>query len=646
MKAFTLARLELLRFRGPLRRLVPVVLVLVPLLYGALYLWSNWDPYGRLDRIPVAVVNDDRPVEYRGQVIDAGNQFVEQLKISDTFDWHFVDGDRAQRGLRDGTYYFTISVPRDFSAKLATAGEPDPQRAQLHITKNDANGYIAGIMADTVRSELQNQVNAAAHTSYARALYGELDRIRDRLNTASEATRGLVDGTNLAEQGTSNLSEGLGDIVDGTGRLSDGVSTLARASRQLDQQMTELTDAAAGELPRAVDAMARTTDTAASGMSAVKQATGTVRPRAQQSADALERLGQRHPELREDSAYTAALDRAREAAAAAARADERAAQGLRAARGANERAVAMQNGMDQLQAKVRSVRAPVDTMTTGTSQLAGGMPGIVSGLQTLQSQGRTLHTGAQQMSESAQRLHELVTDSLDRIPPTDPSQVARAADVLGSPTTIEERNLNPAHVYGRGLAPFFFGIALWVFGLFAYLVLQPFNARALAGRASVLSLALGGFLPAGALGVLGGMVLYTAVDFGLGLNPVHAGWTIGLVSLAALAFVAIDHFLRTAFGAVGKLLSLVLLILQLTASGGLYPMETTPAPFQAIHPYLPMTYLVDGLRVTISGGLTEHLVRDLVVLGCVLVVFLGLTTLTVLRRRMWTPGRLHPQIEV
>lgn len=61
------------------------------------------------------------------------------------------------------------------------------------------------------------------------------------------------------------------------------------------------------------------------------------------------------------------------------------------------------------------------------------------------------------------------------------------------------------------------------------------------------------------------------------------------------------------------------MILQLTACGGLYPVETLPAPFRAIHPFLPMSHLVDGLRVTISGGNTAHLVADVLVLAGFLV---------------------------
>src|SRR5437764_13792215 len=108
MKAIRLALLELCRFRGPVRRLVPVLLALVPLLYGALYLWSSWDPYGRLSQIPVAVVNSDRSVEINGQQINAGEQFTQQLRTTNTFDWHFTRAAEAHEGLKRGRYYFTI----------------------------------------------------------------------------------------------------------------------------------------------------------------------------------------------------------------------------------------------------------------------------------------------------------------------------------------------------------------------------------------------------------------------------------------------------------------------------------------------------------------------------------------------------------
>ena len=76
---WSLTTTELRRFRGPLPLLSAIFLICVPLLYGATYLWSNWDPYGRLDQLKVAVVNLDQPVQAEGTKVHGGKDIVEQL---------------------------------------------------------------------------------------------------------------------------------------------------------------------------------------------------------------------------------------------------------------------------------------------------------------------------------------------------------------------------------------------------------------------------------------------------------------------------------------------------------------------------------------------------------------------------------------
>ncbi|HEY4022582.1 MAG TPA: ABC transporter, partial [Pseudonocardiaceae bacterium] len=88
MRPISLALLEIKRFRRPLQMLALLFIVLVPLLYGGLYLWSNWDPYGRFSQIPVAVVNDDQPVTVNNQKVNAGQLFVDELKADKIFDFH------------------------------------------------------------------------------------------------------------------------------------------------------------------------------------------------------------------------------------------------------------------------------------------------------------------------------------------------------------------------------------------------------------------------------------------------------------------------------------------------------------------------------------------------------------------------------
>ncbi|WP_107657116.1 YhgE/Pip domain-containing protein [Nocardia suismassiliense] len=647
MKALRLALLEFRRFRGPLlRKLVPIGLALIPLLYGSLYLWSNWDPYGKTDQIPVAVVIEDRPVTANGQVVDAGKQFEQQLRATPKFQWHFVDRPAAEDGLVHGRFYFTITVPPDFSRKLISAEKPIPERATLGITLNDANNFIVGVVADVARSELQNQVNSAAHAAYAKAIYGDLTLVKQQLKVAATGVHALVDSSVLAQQGTAALAAGLDGSTAGTAQISDGVARLAQASNEVDTAVTQLVDTGTATLPTAAGALSNATGAAAQSLELVRGGADLVRQQADQGSADLRQLAVAHPELLLDPTFRQALDHVQAVGSTAGSVADTARQAHDAAAQASNQAGQLAGSVDIVRQNLRGAAAPLHALTAGASTVSGGAIQITNSLASLQASSRTLQTGADQLHSGATKVADTVDSALVKIPDTSPEQTAAAADVLGSPVGIVSHNLNPAGLYGRGLTPFFFAIALWVLGLLAYLFIQPLNQRAVASRVSPWTVAVAGWLPVAGIAVAGGLILYGVVQVGLRLDPVRPIQTAGLMILAAAAFVAIDHFLRVAFGVVGEALSLVLLILQLTSCGGLYPIETTPAPFRIIHPFLPMTYLVDGLRVTISGGLTGNLLRDCVILLAFLLGSLACTALVVRRQRVWTINRLHPAVEV
>ncbi|MCX4744931.1 YhgE/Pip domain-containing protein [Kitasatospora sp. NBC_01287] len=647
MIAVRLAFLELRRFRGPLRRTVPLLLCLIPLLYGAMYLWANWDPYGKTDRIPVAVVDLDRPATTaQGQLVDAGDQLVQQLKASGTFGWRFVDQGTAAAGLREGRFAFTIEIPADFSSRLASGSDVQPQQAGIRMELNDANNYIAGVMTEVVQSQLADQIDSATHEAYVRSLYGELSQVRDKLTTASDGAHQLVTATATAQQGSAALSAGGDAVHTGSTQLASGAAQISQAISTLDSAAKTLDSAAADQLPSTASSLVTAASLAAQGLDAVHQGTGLAVQGTTLVVTDLQQVAAAHPELAQDAAFQRALQDAQRADDAAGKLDGQAATADGNAHQALQDAQDLQRHIGALQQQVLGLQTPLSQIDSGAQGVATGAAGVSSGLGTLQQGASALQSAAGQAHDGATSLSGTVDDELKQIPVLSDQQAASAAQVLGSPVRIDRQNLHPAGVYGRGLAPFFFGIALWVFGLFAYLLLRPVNRRALAGRTRAAGVAVGGWLPAALLGAVAALLLYAVVDQALGLHPVHPLATVALLVLAAGSFVAVDHFLRTSLGVAGDVLSLVLLILQLTASGGLYPMATAPAFFQFLHPLLPMTYLVDGLRVTISGGLTGHLVRDLVVLAGFALAFLALSTLSVRRQRVWTVARLHPDIEL
>ncbi|WP_157438930.1 YhgE/Pip domain-containing protein [Aestuariimicrobium kwangyangense] len=149
-----LARFELRRFRGPLPTIALVFVLCVPLLYAAIYLSANWDPYGRLGNLPVAVVNEDVPTQVEvttasgghttthTETIHAGADFVKELQAKRTFRFITTDAAEAEDGLREGRYYLTIQVPADFSTNLVSGQTDSPERAHLTMHRNDANGFV------------------------------------------------------------------------------------------------------------------------------------------------------------------------------------------------------------------------------------------------------------------------------------------------------------------------------------------------------------------------------------------------------------------------------------------------------------------------------------------------------------------------
>ena len=642
MNTIRLSLLELRRFRGPFLRLVPLGLALVPLVSASVYLWSAWDPFGRTDRIPVAVVNQDRPVTSQGELIDAGQLLVSQLRQDRIFDWRFVPEGPARRGLRDGRYAFTLTVPPDFSARLASPSSQAPQRASMLITLNDANGYLTGKLAETTEARLQDQIDTAARTAFAQRVLGDLDALRGRLAQASTTATSQRDGTTRLAQDIGKLSE----QQRAAGQLATSGQQLTGSVQQLSQSLSGAASSMADQVPAAAQAVVDASNTA---QRAAGQASGGIST-AQQQADlalaGLTGLGQSHPDLRGDPDFQLAIEAARQAGRAAATAgvavQEASISTQQAVASAQQLQSATSGALQQLRTassqSTELVRASQQA-ADGADKLRTGLGGLLSGAHSLQAQVAQLQRGAGQLADGLRA-------ALDQIPPANPEQRARIADSLATPVELRTANLHPARSYGRGLAPLFCGIALWVFGLVAYLVLRPLNPRALAGKARALTVAAAGWLPAAGIGVAGALVLYAVLAGGLGLDPLHPLWTIALLVLAACALVAATHLLRTAFGPAGLALSLVLLAFQLTASGGLYPLETAPAPFRTIHPLSPLTYVVQGLRVTISGGEPYQLIRAAIVLGAILLVCLGLTVLVAMRRRVWTVGRLTFRLAV
>ncbi|GAA3288234.1 hypothetical protein GCM10020218_053540 [Dactylosporangium vinaceum] len=305
---------------------------------------------------------------------------------------------------------------------------------------------------------------------------------------------------------------------------------------------------------------------------------------------------------------------------------------------------ALAGGASRLQGGTTAAVQGAKDLNGGLYRLASGARQLDSGLGDLADGGHRLATGLTSLGDGATRLADGLATGAGKIPGYDPDTAAERAGVLGDPVALNRQTEHPAGTYGAGFAPYFLGLALWVGAMISYMVLRPLTRRHLVSGARPWRAALAGWLPALLIGVVQATALFLVVRFALGLRPVSPWAMYAFLGLTAVAFTALIQWFGARLGPAGRLVALAVLMLQLTSSGGTYPIETTPGFLQAVHPFLPMTYVVSGLRHLINGGPGGTVVTGALVLAGFAAAAFALTCLAAWRGRRLTPAKLHPDL--
>ncbi|MEW2809420.1 YhgE/Pip domain-containing protein [Streptomyces massasporeus] len=694
MRSPKLAALELRRFgRGKLPRAALVALLVLPLLYGALYLWSFWDPYGRLDKIPVALVNDDKGATADGKKITAGDDITKGLHDSKTFDWQEVSAAEARRGVEDGSYYLSLTLPADFSERIASSSGNTPETGALQVRTNDANNYIVGQISRTVFGEVRQAASTKTSRSFLDKIFVSFSDIHGKTVKAAKGADRLNGGIGKAEKGSKDLADGLKDAKDGSGKLSTGLKKLHTGAGDLEdgskqvaegtQKLADRVNGTAGKvgpflkgnektigdtaqlvadssgvIRKHLDTLVKTAPTAAKG---ARAASGTLTDVYARRCD--------DPVL--PDAACSDLKKAKDAAADVTTiADDL------------NTLIADQDGdLDKLdknlatlqkQSQALANRAPhlsedladavkkINKLNDGAAEVAAGAKKLHKGIGTAKTGAVDLDKGVGKLKTGADDLNggifKLVDgsgklagglhDGAEKIPDYDEQDRDRRTEVMADPVRLASHDMHKAPNYGTGFAPYFIPLSLWVGAMVAYMLITPMNRRALAAGASAWRIALAGWLPVVAIGVLQTVALMSVLHWAVGLEMARAAGTVGFLFLVTACFAAIVQWLNARFGAAGRILVLALLMLQLTSAGGTYPVQTSPGFFNALHPFLPMSYVVEALRRLITGGGLEPVWHACVVLTAFTAGALALTAVAARRRQVWTLDRLHPELSL
>ena len=451
-------------FSNKILLVVTAAVIIIPAIYTTLFLGSMWDPYGNVGKLPVAVVNHDRPAVLDGRALHIGKDLAEELKGNDSLDFCFPSEEDAEKGLETGRYYMVITIPEDFSENAAALTAPSPEKMVLQFKTNPGTNYIASKMGETAMKELKNSIREEVTRSYAQVMI-------DRAAEAADGVAQAVGGIQNLDAGASSLAGGIAEAGEGGGKLASGTAaadesmvSLSKGLSVLEEKTSGLPAAAsaldegAGALTDGAQSISQGLDTLSSGVSDLQEGAATLsaglnavtgeegarsaqlRSGAAALRDALGAIvsamsaGDSRSAATADSSAAAAADSGSGDTADIGPADITVSipgdlSGLIAELSAvQQQAAALAQGIDaytagadaaadaglQLAAGVTQLRAGVDSLKSGMSDLNGGIISLRSGTSSLAESAPALTEGITQAAGGAEQIQQQGTLALRR----------------------------------------------------------------------------------------------------------------------------------------------------------------------------------------------------------------------------------------
>ena len=658
--------------KNKIKKIVIVIaVILLPLIYSITYLEGFWDPYNNLDNIKVAVVNEDECSENCNST-----KLIDKLKDSDTF--YFIEKDKktAEKLLMDKKYYATITIPQHFTSSFENAENEDRKPATITYRTNKKTNYIAAQLIENavirVEKELDNEVAGEITKNLSNKLKdvpNQTEKITDALDQIYNGTVTITNGTNKLSSGTNTLNNNSKKIMDALDKLADGTSSITSGTDSLkdgaaklqegSQKLEEGTSTIKNQVSEANEKLKSQTTELQSGMQDITNGSQGLKTGINNynnfSKQILDNIKTYFTNLKETSTDESTIIMATtyinyidtlenntlslvEGSTALDNGINKLISGLSPALNEiennmdaleyglselNSGAQNLNNGLNSLSTGINRLDSGVKTLFDGSNTLANNYKQFNNGINTLNNSISTLKEGTKTLENGTLEAKNKIEEETDKAK-EETKKLDGLDEYTKKPVKLKDKSYGKVDDYGTFFSPFFMSLSLWLGGILIIVGLyyDPENRFEILGRTT--SNRKKRLVYYGLIGLAQSIVL--PIVLVLCLNFTVTSWPLFFASctLIGLTFLSIMLFLVYAFDEVGKFLTVFLLVIQLAACAGTFPLETEPTFFGAISPFMPMTYSVELLRESFVSIDHNFLIKDVIILGITFVVFTSL----------------------
>ncbi|MCC5800946.1 YhgE/Pip domain-containing protein [Rossellomorea vietnamensis] len=633
------------------RRIALGFLLLVPLIYSGLFLSGYWNPYGKLEQLPVAIVNEDEGAVMEDEPIEAGKDFVKELKESEDLNFKFVSTAKAKEGLKEGAYYMIVTIPEDFSKKVSTLMDEHPEPAELLYMDNPGKNFVASQISSSATEKMKSKLSDTISKSYADGVFSKFEEVGKGLTKASDGASRLHNGIADEKAGMDTLAAGINGLGEGSEKLQAGSEKLSTGAGSLESSLQHLHSSSvqlaggmkslsqAGEkMNMGTEQLADQTKKLAGAESQLQQQQSEANDTAEKLESQLQTYQESHPEAKNDREFkriqelseklTASTSELENGQSKLHQQSEQLAGGQsqlhagfsrftdklnQASDGASELATgskALSSGFTDWNKGFTTLTAGIDSLSTGSEKLSSGVSALNQGLTELESGSGELSTKLADAAEKTSEVHS--TEEL--------------SSMFSDPVHLVKSNVSKVPNYGTGIAPYFLSLALYVGGIMAANILPLGRRNDLHVNGTTHFINKWGLVFA--IGSIQALIVDGVLLFGFHLEVVNVPLFILSSIIVSFTFMTFIFMLITVFGFVGKFLAVTFLVLQLATCGGTFPRDLNSPILRIIGENLPMAHSLSSFQEVITLGDFTQLAHQLWILFAYLAVAGGIAWFT------------------
>ena len=658
--------------------IVVLALCVLPSLYAWFNIAASWDPYSEdaTSGIKIGVVNKDVGTTLKDKELNLGNDVVEELKGNRSLGWQFVSQEEADKAIEDGRYYATITIPENFSSELTSIVTEDIRKGQIVYSVNEKINAIAPKLTDKGATGVQEKVSKAVVETVSEAIFGvandvgiELENQIPKISTVHNALlelQGKFDDinktTDLAYDGatkledlikgmqgdipliqdtiknaqglSSSIEEFLNESKDGVNKIAPIIKKDIKIINEISNEIAQYTEGVINAINSGSEKVPEMVDSLIGKVNSAQDITKSLI----KVLEKLNKLAPGKPLNKLISDLNNVSNSLNSALQSLNTIKENVANGVKPDLAILNKVITVANDISSITSgiydnfdstvvpKLNEIFAKGNEVAAGAltilKEAENKLPKVEEILKiAYEGVGKGVE-GVEYVKEVLPKSEEMINDLTEKIGKIDNNEelqevvnllkvdVEKRTDFLANPVELVENKIFPIANYGTAMTPFYSILSLWV-GILLLVSILTVNAN---GEYKPYEVYFGKLLLfltitgiQGLIVALGDLYLLKITC----LNP--ALFIIGNI-FASWVFTFIVYSLVSVFGNVGKVMAIILLVLQVAGSGGTFPIQLTPKFFQAINPFLPFTYAISFAREAIGGVVPSVLSKDISIL--------------------------------